>query len=95
MSLVARGAGSASVSADDLRLVADPFPLNEFGLLLMGDAQGSTFAGDGRLCLAGNLYRFKVKNTTTDGAIVQGPGLPHERCPFRTPCDLLNRTCSI
>lgn len=69
------GVGSASVTADDLRLVADPFPLNEFGLIFMGDGQSSKFAGDGRLCLAGNLYRFPVKNSGQDGAIVQGPGL--------------------
>lgn len=69
------GHGSASVSADDLVLVAEPFPQGEQGTLLMSGTNGHLPLGDGLFCLAGRVFRFAVTTVDSSGALIQGPGI--------------------
>jgi len=69
------GIGSASVAADDLRLVSEAFRPGAFGVLVMSGSKGSWTVGDGKRCLAGQTFRFGVKKANPGGMLVRGPGL--------------------
>lgn len=68
--------GSASVAADDLRLIALQIPANQ-SCLMIGSTNltsGSPF-GDGRRCVGGPVQRFGVQSSGAAGAVSYGPGL--------------------
>jgi len=72
------GAGSASVAADDLRLVATSVPANQSGIVFMGGAQVRVPFGDGLRCAsagATGIFRFPVRNSGPTGTLVEGPGI--------------------
>lgn len=52
-----RGTGSASLAANDLVLVAEQLPANQFGLLIVSRTEGAVNVGLGVLCLAGDIGR--------------------------------------
>jgi hypothetical protein len=74
--------GSASVAADDLRIVATNLPHNQYGLYFMGSVQIQLPFGDGQRCVAGGatgLSRFPIRNSglvsNHGGTITEGPGI--------------------
>ena len=68
--------GSASVAADDLRLVTLQIPSNQSSLMFGSASLNSgTPFGDGRRCLSGPVHRFGVQSSGAGGAIAHGPGL--------------------
>ena len=52
--------GSAVASDNDIGLLADRLPANEFGFFLMGETAGSTPVFDGILCYTGMVIRLDV-----------------------------------
>jgi plastocyanin len=71
-----QGAGTASVTNDDLELITDHMPLNKSALVLRGTTQvPQALFYDGYLCTGGSLHRFPVQNTGPNGIVVQGPGI--------------------
>lgn len=68
--------GSASVAADDLRLIALQIPANQSCLMIgsMNLTSGTPF-GDGRRCVGGPVQRFGVQSSGAAGAVSYGPGL--------------------
>jgi plastocyanin len=70
------GTGSASVSADDLRLIVDLLPANKIGFVFRGvNPVAQVQVGDGWRCIGGPVYRFRARNSRTAGVIVLGPGI--------------------
>jgi hypothetical protein len=71
--------GSASVSANDLALIATGMPPHVSVFLFQGTAEvnGGTGAmlGDGLLCAGGTLKRFPVHSADASGSATWGPGL--------------------
>ncbi len=71
-------AGTASVAADDLEIVAYDLPKNVFALYYMGLQQSSLPFGDGLLCAGGGgypVFRFAVGLTGALGLSRLGPGI--------------------
>lgn len=52
-----RGTGSASLAANDLVLVAEQLPSNQFALLIVSRTEGFAPLGLGNLCVAGDIGR--------------------------------------
>ncbi len=73
------GCGSTSVSLDDLVLVAEQVPANQFGIFYMGPVQGQTLFGDGVRCVfSGNgvgVFRYPLQVSSPDGVMGLGPGI--------------------
>lgn len=71
------GSGTNSVTADDLNLVFTHMPPNGFHVLVMGQGWGSTFLGDGRLCIdpSFGIFRFPISQSSPSGFDVTGTGL--------------------
>lgn len=59
--------GSASVISNDLTLLVDSAPNNQFGLFFFGTSQIQTPIGNGFLCVGGDLFRFSTVQTTSMG----------------------------
>lgn len=53
-------AGSSSIGANSLVLVASPVPNGQSGIFFYGDSQASSPFGDGRLCIAPPIFRLPV-----------------------------------
>ncbi len=56
-----------SVTANDLRLSADPCPPNKPGPFFHGPSATELLDGDGHLCVAGGSFRLGVVNTRPTG----------------------------
>lgn len=67
--------GSTSVGADDLVLTATGVPLQQTGLMFLGDQQIFAPFGDGQRCVGGFTGRFPIRSAGATGVIVEGPGL--------------------
>lgn len=52
-----RGTGSASLAANDLVLMAEQLPPNQFAMLIMSTTEGSAPVGVGNLCVVGAIGR--------------------------------------
>lgn len=61
-----RGTGSASVAANDLTLVAEFLPANQFGLVIVSRTEGFAPVGGGNLCLAGDIGRVLSSVQSSD-----------------------------
>jgi hypothetical protein len=72
------GEGSASVTADDLKLTVTNMPPSSMGRLYMGAGTINLPFGDGLLCAGSGGYgqhRFPVQSVSTNGAFQFGPGI--------------------
>lgn len=72
------GAGTASVSADDLVLTATQMPANKLGRFYMGLGSTQVPFGDGLLCAGSGGYgiqRFPQMSADTTGLNQMGPGI--------------------
>ncbi len=73
------GAGSESVTADDLVLSVAGLPANQFGIVFMGGGQTELPFGDGLQCVgAGGLGLFRYnppQSSGGSGTITLGPGI--------------------
>ncbi len=71
--------GSASVTLDDLVLVAEQVPAAQLGILYMGPVLGSTPFGDGTRCVfpggGVGVYRYPARSSGPEGVLSEGPGL--------------------
>ncbi|MCY3003656.1 MAG: hypothetical protein NTV21_17810 [Planctomycetota bacterium] len=68
--------GSASVAADDLRLLTLQLPTFESCLMIAStNLHSGVPFGDGRRCLAGPMQRFGVQSSGATGSVTYGPGL--------------------
>lgn len=59
--------GTASVGANDLSLWARDAPPNEFGQFFYGDLTAQNPFGDGFVCIAGQVARFSIQSTSSQG----------------------------
>ncbi|MBK7643210.1 MAG: hypothetical protein IPJ19_09190 [Planctomycetes bacterium] len=65
--------GSASISNDDLLLVATQLPPNAHGLWLMASGTAQVQLGDGLRCVGGTIARFGAYTTGSSGVASRGP----------------------
>lgn len=92
------GAGTTSVTLDNLLLTASQLPINQFGLFFHGASLIGPFTfGDGLRCVGGGIQRFgNVMNTGATGTLTIGPGIAatagivpvttrHFQCWYRDP----------
>lgn len=73
---VLAGAGSVSISADDLILEVDQLPPSIVGIFFMGGAQAQLPFGAGELCVTSGgagIFRFPAKNSGLSGSFQEGP----------------------
>ena len=63
--------GSTSVAADDLWIRIEQVPPNQNGIVFCGDTNGALPFGDGIRCANGNLTRFGVQTSGSDGILFQ------------------------
>ncbi len=69
------GVGSASVTGDDMVLIADGMPANKPGLIFAGPTPMEAPFGDGKRCFGGSLRRLPPLQSNAQGRATQGPGL--------------------
>ena len=62
--------GTQSITGELTRLMADNLPANQFGIFFYGQGMTQAPFGDGVLCIASNLNRIPIPNTTTIGGRV-------------------------
>ena len=61
--------GTPSIAANDLTLLANGVPSNQFGLFFYGPSQTQTPLGDGTFCIGGNVNRLPVTNSGPTGTV--------------------------
>lgn len=73
------GSGQSSIATDSLILTSTQLPINNFGLLFMGDgAIGHTPIHNGLRCVDGTTQGFRrldIKFTGASGSFTHGPGI--------------------
>ena len=93
-------AGSASVTVNDLVLICDGLPHNQFGIFYYGPNQIIAPFGNGLRCVGGSTHRLPIRNSgatgslsyaldyssTVDAPIPPSPGsVWHIQCWYRDP----------
>ncbi len=80
------GAGTTSLTTDDLTMDAAGLPPNTSTLLFAGPNQTQAAFGDGLRCIAGPTYRLGVHTATALGTTTYGPGLAGNLCSSFSQC---------
>ncbi len=65
-----KATGNVNTTLGDVDLQVSHLPVNSFALVFMGQGNGTSNFGDGRLCVGGqSLFRYPVRNTGAEGMI--------------------------
>ncbi|MBL8862044.1 MAG: hypothetical protein JNK02_08535 [Planctomycetes bacterium] len=79
------GAGTSSVTTDDLTLLAAGMPGSTSTLLFAGPTATQAAFGDGLRCVANPVFRLGIQ-TASGGAASYGPGLATQLCTSFSQC---------
>lgn len=86
------GAGTTSISTDDMTMIAASMPGGTSTLFFAGPNQTQTAFGDGLRCVASPTYRIEIRIADGTGSATYGPGIAGDLCTTYSQCMTAGQT---